>query len=220
MSPVHHIDDATLAAFSSGAMRMPLSVVVATHLGLCAACRARLLQADAVGGLLVQQQEPAALSAGARDAVLARLDEGAPAPAAPVPTAAAATHDPDVLPTPLQGYFGPRYSTLRWRMLVPGVHRVRAAGQGADGLMLLRIAAGKSMPLHSHAGSEVTLVLKGAYRDELGRFGPGDLVDLDGDTLHRPVTEPGEPCICLAATDAPLRFPGRLARMLQPLFGL
>ena len=85
--------------------------------------------------------------------------------------------------------------------------------------MLLRIAPGKSMPLHSHQGSEITVVLKGAYRDELGRFGPGDVADLDDAIQHRPVTEPGEPCICLAATDAPLRFPGRIARMLQPLLG-
>ena len=37
---------------------------------------------------------------------------------------------------------------------------------------------------------------------------------------HQPVTVPGAPCICVAATDAPLRFSGWMARMLQPLFKL
>ena len=85
--------------------------------------------------------------------------------------------------------------------------------------MLLSIAPGKSMPVHSHQGSELTLVLKGAYDDELGHFAAGDVADLDSDVEHQPVVSRGETCICLAALDAPLRFPGRIARMLQPLFG-
>ena len=32
-------------------------------------------------------------------------------------------------------------------------------------------------------------------------------LDLDSEIEHQPVTEPGEACICLAALDAPLRFP-------------
>ena len=37
------------------------------------------------------------------------------------------------------------------------------------------------------------------------------------ETQHQPVTCPGEDCICVAALDAPLRYPGRVARLLQPL---
>ena len=47
-----------------------------------------------------------------------------------------------------------------------------------------------------------------------------DVADLDPETEHQPVTSPGEPCICVAALDAPLRFPGWFARRLQPLFGV
>ena len=60
----------------------------------------------------------------------------------------------------------------------------------------------------------------GAYRDAIGHFAPGDVADLDSDVEHQPVTVPGVPCICVAATDAPLRFSGWMARMLQPLFKL
>ena len=73
--PKHHLDDATLLSYSSGALRMPLSVVVAAHIGMCPTCRARLDQADELGGTLMQQQDPAALSARVREAVLARLDD-------------------------------------------------------------------------------------------------------------------------------------------------
>jgi len=63
------------------------------------------------------------------------------------------------------------------------------------------------------------MILQGAYDDLLGHFGPGDVADLDGETEHQPVTSPGVACICVAATDAPLKFSGWFARTLQPLFG-
>jgi len=103
--------------------------------------------------------------------------------------------------------------------VAPGAQRIRASGIDGGDLMLLRIAPGSKLPLHSHGGSELTMILDGAYDDLLGHFGPGDVADLDGETLHQPVTSPGVPCICVAATDAPLVFSSWMARTLQPLFG-
>lgn len=220
MTTVHHLDDATLISYSAGSLDPALSIVAATHLCACAACRDRLLEADRIGATLVSRKEPASISGEARRAMLERLDQ-APADHWPSGHADAAREpaDPDALPVPLHPYFGASYRDLRWRTLAPGMHLVRSAQ--VDGqLMLLRIAPGRKLPMHSHHGNELTLVLKGAYDDALGHFGPGDVADLDSSVEHQPVTAPGEPCICLAATDAPLRFSGRIARMLQPLFGL
>lgn len=97
---------------------------------------------------------------------------------------------------------------------------IKSSRPSGDNLIMLKIAPGKSMPVHSHGGSELTQILKGAYDDALGHFGPGDMADLDCDIEHQPVTSPGVPCICVAALDAPLRFPGWFARKLQPLVGL
>ena len=104
--------------------------------------------------------------------------------------------------------------------MAPGVHCIRSEGVGGGNLFMLKIAPGKSMPLHSHGRSELTQILQGAYDDVLGHFGPGDVADLDSDVMHQPVTAAGVPCVCVAALDAPLRFPGWLARKLQPLVGL
>ncbi len=105
-------------------------------------------------------------------------------------------------------------------MIGPGIHYVRADRVDDGHLMLLRTAPGRSVPMHTHGGSELTLILRGAYRDAIGHFAPGDVADLDSDVEHQPVTVPGVPCICVTATDAPLRFSGWMARMLQPLFKL
>lgn len=65
----------------------------------------------------------------------------------------------------------------------------------------------------------MTLVLSGAYRDAMGRFGCGDIADLDEHIEHQPRVEPGEPCICIVATEAPTRFKGFFSRLLQPWCG-
>ena len=154
--------------------------------------------------------------------MLARLDAAPPTPPrlGGEDDAVAQTTDTDLLPRPLRPYFGSSWRALRWRWTAPGVHMIRAARPTGDNLILLKIAPGKSMPVHSHGGSELTQIIKGAYDDALGHFGPGDMADLDGEVEHQPVTSPGVPCICVAALDAPLRFPGWLARKVQPLVGL
>jgi len=90
MKPDHHLDDATLLSYSAGALPLPLSVVASAHLAVCARCRIRLRQADALGGALIEADmaprgderpcdaEPmsaAAAAAAARAAMLRRLDQ-------------------------------------------------------------------------------------------------------------------------------------------------
>lgn len=217
--PVRHLDHATLVGYSAGALPVAFAAVVASHLELCASCREQLRAADAIGARLIEQQDGAPLSASARDAFRARLEGATPAP--PVVVAEPAPVDPDLLPTPLRRWFGERYSTLRWRAVGPGIHLLRAqdAALGAQ-LLMLRTASGKRMPMHSHGNNELTLILRGAYDDVLGHFGPGDVADLDHETEHQPVTSHGVPCICVAASDAPMQFSGWIARAMQSVLRL
>jgi putative transcriptional regulator len=221
MTPRHHLDSATLLAYSAGALPQAFKVVAATHLAWCRQCRAGLLDADRVGGALMQQQEPAPLPAGARRAMLARVAAAPDTPlAAPRPgrAAPAAQSDSEQLPAVLHPYFGERFAALKWRRIGPGVEHIRARPLAGGDLVLLRVAPGRSVPLHGHGGNELTVLLRGAYDDVLGHFAAGDAADLDGETEHQPVTSPGTACICVAAIDAPLRFSGWLARLLQPVF--
>ena len=63
-------------------------------------------------------------------------------------------------------------------------------------------------------------MLSGHFADELGRYGPGDLAEVDGDTRHQPIADSHRDCVCLIATDAPLRFTGLMGRLMQPFIGL
>jgi putative transcriptional regulator len=72
------------------------------------------------------------------------------------------------------------------------------------------------MPTHTHDGSELTLVLAGGFSDESGHFVRGDVAEADPSINHQPVADPGEDCLCLAVTDAPIRLTGPFGRLLNP----
>lgn len=85
---------------------------------------------------------------------------------------------------------------------------------------LLKIPAGKPVPEHGHRGRELTLVLAGSFGDSVSVFKRGDVELADDELTHQPIAAPGEDCICLAITEAPLRFTSRMMRFIQPLIGI
>mgnify|MGYP006175708817 CR=1 FL=1 len=123
-----------------------------------------------------------------------------------------------LFPAPLADYVGGDLAAVKWRPLGKGVKQaILETGKDASA-RLLYIPAGQAVPDHGHRGLELTLVLQGAFRDASDRFGPGDVEMADEAMQHTPVAEAGCDCICLAATDAPLRFNALIPRLLQPLF--
>lgn len=223
MNPHHHLAPSTVISYAAGALIVEVAVVAAAHLETCAYCRVRVQEAERIGGQLMEHQQSMLPSstrlADLRASMLEQLDAPLPSAVAPAPRSAP-YEDDDRLPAPLHPYFGASYRALKWRWMAPGVHCVRASGTKTGTLLMLKIRPGQSMPVHSHGGTELTQILRGAYHDALGHFAPGDVADLDSDVEHQPVTVPGAACICVSALDAPLRFPGWLASRLQPLFKL
>jgi putative transcriptional regulator len=214
----HHLDDATLLAYAAGSLNEGFSLVVAAHMERCQRCRQRLNEAEAVGGELLGELPPLAMAGSLAD-VWARIAD-APA-AAPTPTPTSQRSDTE-LPAVLQPYVRGGLDNIQWRSLVPGIRQHLLSGIDSDrgSVRLLSIAPGITIPHHGHGGNELTLVLKGSYVDEIGRFQSGDLADLDISVHHQPVADTDEPCICLIATDERLRFSGVFSRMLQPLIGI
>ncbi len=55
---------------------------------------------------------------------------------------------------------------------------------------------------------------------EPGFFARGDIEEADADLVHQPIASSDGDCICLAVTDAPLKFQSWLMRLMQPLIGI
>lgn len=211
MTIQHHIDDRLLMAYSAGQLPEAFSLVMATHVSLCDDCRARLAAFDAVGGAMLEDCI-APIAGDSFEATMRRIAMGAAEPVRPAPAA--------VFPAPLRDYVGGDLAQVRWRPVGMGVKQaVLPTAKGATA-RLLYIPAGAAMPDHGHRGVELTLVLQGAFRDADALFARGDLEIADETMEHTPIAEPGEACICLAATDARLRFTSWLPRLAQPFVGI
>ncbi len=218
----HHLDGATLMAFSAGCLGEALSAVAAAHLEMCGHCRDELAGLDLIGGALLDRM-PAKADGSATVGAL---------PAMPGDVVPMAGRDDRARGRSQAGSGdGPRLFAARigvdlgnvpWRRLGPGIWHYRVKlSPGVEGdLRLLKIAAGKRMPEHGHHGTELTLVLDGAYRDEKGEYRCGDIQDVDGDDEHRPVADPQVGCICIIASEQQVRYKGLVNRLLQPLVGI
>lgn len=203
----HHIPDEVLDAYATGTLTHHFAVVVAAHLSLCDECRARHEARDMIGGVLLHEVDTATLHADARDRVMAALD--APRPRAPLRGAG-------VFPAPVMAELDGQ--PPRWRMLGGGIRQQILSADREGSLRLLYIPPGRAVPEHGHRGLELTLVLQGSFSDSAGTFQRGDVESAHDDIDHQPLAGEGEPCICLAATDAPLRFHAMVPRLLQPIF--
>ncbi len=215
MEPNHHIDHSTLMALAAGNLNEALELVVSCHLQQCPQCQRELDFAEHVGGALLDHANLSRLPVQSeRKQALMSLLQDDDIEMLPTIVDDGTSELPQPLASKLQGGL----EAVKWRSLGPGMRQARVPGFD-KGLRLLAIAPGTSMPLHSHQGSELTLVLSGSYSDELGRFQPGDVADLDPDVEHQPIVDRDQECICLVATDAPLHFRGIVPRLLQPFFG-
>lgn len=204
----HHAPDALLAAYATGSLSQPYALVVATHISLCLECRATYEAHQTGGGAVLDFAAIEAVSDGLRTSVLDHLYT----PVAPTPTYSRSGVYPGPVMEALKG------QPPRWKSLGLGVRQSILSSGRKGSARLLFIPPGQAVPDHSHNGLELTLVLQGSFSDATGRFGVGDLEVTDQDVEHTPTADFGAPCICLAATDAPLRFNALVPRLLQPFF--
>jgi putative transcriptional regulator len=210
MAVRHHIPDEFLMAYSAGILPESFSLVVATHVSLSDDSRARLEAYDAVGGAVLESVPAAEVSATSLDSVLAQLDEAEDSVPGTVMT------KEEVLPGPLKNYVGGGLDSVSWRGVGRGVKQAILPTGDEARVRLLYIPTGMAMPDHSHGGTEMTLVLQGAFRDEVDTFRRGDIEVADEELHHTPVAIGREDCICLTASDARLRFTSMLPRLAQP----
>ena len=241
-STTHHLTDETLQDYAAGSLDAPMETLVACHLTMCARCRARSGFADSVGGALLDGEESIAAVAASAEDVLSRAerekrredmertdleerpDRGRQSSRRPPPGRSFCPKEPPAanVPRPLARLLPSGLDELDWRWVAPGIRQfnlgTRHRRHGA--FKLLHLAPGTTLAEHGHNDRELTYVVRGSYTDDFGRFGPGDIADLDERVEHRPLVDPGEPCIALIATHSPVRFNGMLGRIMQPFVGI
>lgn len=192
-------------------MPEPLAAVMATHISLCPSCRKQLSRLDSLGTAIFNSLPPTEMARG-RPAVLA---------AAEADGASRRDFARGILPDAVVEVLRPTGKGLPWRRMGLGLWVLPIPlSEGTEGkLSLVKVAPGVAIPEHGHSGSELTIILDGAYTDELGTFKVGDVADVDDTTAHKPVADPEQGCICLTAFEGRSQFKGLMARLIAPLAG-
>lgn len=237
----HHLDEATLFSYVAGSLSQGMALVVASHISVCESCKARVFETEAIGGALldsiVNDDIDEEINETALEQALASLDtdpdDGLHEKAnKPLSGSSNTTALPDTIvlpgtialpntagevPVPLRDYIGDSLDELQWKRFSPGFYYFDVFSERRGICRLLKVAPGKSILPHGHHGNELTLLLRGSYADEVGRFSQGDVADLDDQIEHQPLVDGNEDCICLVATDSPLRFTTLLGKVIQPM---
>ncbi|NIY76704.1 anti-sigma factor [Thalassospira sp. HF15] len=234
MNIKHHPTDQTLIEYASGSLSQAMELLVATHMTVCPHCRDKVSGYETMGGAALETANSMSMADHSLDHVMAMLERdtanenivtqeipsmrriavgesitGSAMSALPRPLA-------DLLPDDVMSL-----DDIPWKSLAPGVKHFQLKSIESKGTVrLMKIAPGVSIPDHGHHGHEMTLLIKGSYIDDIGRFRAGDVADLDDDVDHQPIADTAEECICLIATDAPMKFNGLLPKLLQPFFGI
>jgi putative transcriptional regulator len=209
----YHPSEALLSAYASGALPDGPGLATALHLGACAECRRAVGLFEAVGGALIEDMPDTPLAPQALDLALARIERP------PVGRPRAREHidrrriGGGRLPAVLA-----KRRIGRRRFVAPGLWVAHVHSNAPDGWRTYLLHAGQGTRLlqHGHQGPELTTVIHGAFRDETGRYGPGDFVESGDDVNHRPAVDGDEACLCLISAQGGVSVSG-LGLLLQPL---
>jgi len=210
----HHPSTDFLMEYSAGTLPVAQAACVSAHIDYCDKCRRAHEQFQSIGGTLFDALEPVPVTDSLLERILAQLDDPAPLTFTP------ATQD-EALPGLLRRIINGDFSQLVWKRVTKSLSvSYLSTGDTDYEFALFRIAAGGRIPEHRHGGSEMTLVLEGGFSDGHGSYHPGDFVFRSQDDTHAPVALDGEHCICLAVTDAPLKFTRWQHRWMNPFMQL
>jgi putative transcriptional regulator len=211
----HHPSETTLISYASGALPAAIAGVVACHATICPECRTKVRRLKLIGALLLETIEAEPLAEADVTLAVSRITQHN---VLPLPRADHA-FDP-ILPAPLVHYLGMTSDEIPWKTLVKGLQQYRVRlPKGSGEIRLVRARPRLRLLKHRHRGMELTMVLKGAYRDETGEYHWGDVSDLNEDIEHQPKVLSDDECICIIASEAPARYSELLPRLLQPIMG-
>lgn len=210
----HPVPPELLLDYASGTLAEGPALLVATHLAYSEAACADVAALEAAAGEMLEAMPAEALDDDALARTLARID-APPTPAPPTRSKdAAARVVGTAIPTALRRYLP---DDARWRPALGGIEEIELPlSDKSYRATLMRIGAGRGLPVHRHAGSEYTLVLAGGFADGRERFDRGDICVADPSVEHKPVADADAACICLAITEAPIVLTGFFGRLLNP----
>jgi len=215
VNTANKLQDEWLLSYAAGALNPGRSLMVASHLAYHDDLQKTVADAEAIGGSFLEALKDTDVSDNVLAQLMTQVDSTVVPEVKPISSAG------NQFPQPLMEFLNSDINALKWRFMGPGMHHARLwNGPNDERLWLLKARGGTVVPDHGHNGDEWTLVLKGSYHTELGRFGVGEVDVADQEIEHQPLIDQDEECICLVLTSGPIRLKSLVGRIMQPFIGL
>ena len=193
-------------------------VLLSSHLDMNADADTRVRELERVGAAVMMMSSAKSDLPFSADMVLERVDSQASFSG---PGQCAAPRTDDFVPASLDRFLLEKNTDIRWEYLGPGLRKAMLwTGEEGEKLWLLKAQPGVAIPHHGHGGSELTLVLKGAFHDGDQKFSAGDVEEAGPDVEHDIRIDDAGECICLALTRGKLRYDNPLLKVMQVFTGL
>lgn len=206
--------DSLLCGYVAGALPKPLQVLMASQLELSDKHHVLVDGLESAAGAELEQLEPAELSG--RDAALDAIFASEASDDISVDRKASCK----VLPEALQNFVGYDVDNIPWKTKMPGFKEFELGDVDGCHVSMFWIKPGRTVPMHTHEGMELSLIVQGAFTDDRGRFGRGDISIADENVEHRPTADMSGPCIGFAVTDGALRLTGPLHQRIGDILGM
>jgi len=215
-----HPSSELLNQFVQGELAAGKSIVVSAHMELCESCsaKAKELQALAVSSWVDPSSAMQSDQTSEADYVnmVAGIVTSSQIKSAPIEDLVEV--DIDVLDhsIKLPKVLAKAASQgLKWKKVAGGISEAQLFIDNETQCEFIYMAPGGKVPVHTHQGSETTLVLEGSFEDELGEYKTSDFIIRDAQHNHQPHSKEG--CLCFSVLDSPLQFTEGLARLMNPL---
>lgn len=213
----HHLAEEFLIEYSTGSLGEAESIIVASHISMCAVCRNQVGIYEDVGAALLEEGEMTTVDADSFTRILDKIDRQ--------PEAGPVAPDLDretlqIVPPPFRVYLGGSLSSLVWNWIGPGIREANLAQLNDFQVSLFRIRAGTTVPAHTHARQEFTLLLEGGFTEGDMHFGKGDVSLADDTVTHSHLIDRAGPCLCLTARNGRMKLTGPFLQLLNPVIRL
>ena len=206
-------------AYAAGKTSPSVSLIVASHITLCAECRKVVEGFESLGGKFLEDSDPVEVNSSSLESILGKIDN-------------IGLDDQFVestnkvnsfknMPSVLSKYLPDTDKlTDKWKKSIGGIRYfdidLGDFKQNTHARML-SIPPGRKLPHHGHESQELTLVLEGGFKDENGSYNAGDVAIEDENNLHTPVSDPSEGCVCLVDYKGRLKFKSLFGPILNIL---
>jgi putative transcriptional regulator len=206
--------DALLAAYAAKTLTLPQAALVAAHLELKPDNRGYVAALEAVHGVFLEELKPVPLAG--RDRRLVNIFSSPSIESAPDAAAQPLADANAMLPHALRRLAGCDFADPPWRQRTSGIKEVLLPDNGTGSARFVSVAPGVRLPI---ARDDAALVLDGAASDGACYYERGDIVFGAEPADGGPTVEGSVDCVCFVVTEAPVKLPGRLSRVLHLVMG-